>query len=264
MLLGRRSRASWPTRWRPSTPLAVDPEDCGPMRAGSERRLSRQAAAGGGHADGPLCRARRPGQARPAPSAASGGDRRVPGRSAPQLMSAPGRDRPRRPGARHRRPGGGPERDRRRARRAGAARRAGRGTRAAPPSCAGTTSPPCVRARGTRGRRRRASELFGLTVTAPGSQDGPRLCLDGHVDVVAPGTEEWRLGPWSGRVAGGLRARPRRGGHEGGGGGRAACDGGRARDAAAARWCSRRWPPRRTAGSAPSPPWRATTASTPA
>lgn len=43
-------------------------------------------------------------------------------------------------------------------------------------------------------------ELFGLTITLPGSPDGPRLALDGHVDVVAPGTEEWRLGPWSGAV----------------------------------------------------------------
>ena len=43
-------------------------------------------------------------------------------------------------------------------------------------------------------------ELFGLAIKLPGPPDGPRLALDGHVDVVAPGTEEWRLGPWSGAV----------------------------------------------------------------
>ncbi len=42
-------------------------------------------------------------------------------------------------------------------------------------------------------------ELFGLTVTLPGERDG-RLCLNGHVDVVAPGTAEWQHGPWSGWV----------------------------------------------------------------
>ncbi len=34
----------------------------------------------------------------------------------------------------------------------------------------------------------------------PGPPGAPRLCLNGHLDVVAPGTEEWRLGPWSGAV----------------------------------------------------------------
>ena len=43
-------------------------------------------------------------------------------------------------------------------------------------------------------------ELFGVTVTLPGSKEGPRLALDGHIDVVAPGGEGWRLGPWSGAV----------------------------------------------------------------
>jgi acetylornithine deacetylase len=42
-------------------------------------------------------------------------------------------------------------------------------------------------------------ELLGLTVTLPG--DGPgRICVNGHVDVVAPGSEEWAHGPWSGWV----------------------------------------------------------------
>jgi acetylornithine deacetylase len=41
-------------------------------------------------------------------------------------------------------------------------------------------------------------ELWGLTVTLPG---GPgRIALNGHVDVVGPGTARWRHGPWSGAV----------------------------------------------------------------
>jgi acetylornithine deacetylase len=39
--------------------------------------------------------------------------------------------------------------------------------------------------------------LWGLTVTRPGEAPG-RLCLNGHVDVVGPGTAPWRHGPWSG------------------------------------------------------------------
>src|SRR4051794_11423461 len=44
------------------------------------------------------------------------------------------------------------------------------------------------------------TELFGLTVSVPGSRDGaPRLAIDGHVDVVPPGADPWRHGsPWSG------------------------------------------------------------------
>jgi len=48
------------------------------------------------------------------------------------------------------------------------------------------------------------SELFGLTVTRRGPAGAPRLCLNGHVDVVAPGTEPWKHGPWSGAVEGGF------------------------------------------------------------
>jgi acetylornithine deacetylase len=50
------------------------------------------------------------------------------------------------------------------------------------------------------------SELFGLTVTVPGTDaDAPRLAIDGHVDVVPPGTEPWRFGsPWSGAIDGGF------------------------------------------------------------
>lgn len=42
-------------------------------------------------------------------------------------------------------------------------------------------------------------ELWGLTITLPGTRPG-RIALNGHVDVVSPGTEPWRLGPWSGAV----------------------------------------------------------------
>jgi acetylornithine deacetylase len=41
-------------------------------------------------------------------------------------------------------------------------------------------------------------ELWGLTATLAG--DGRRLCLNGHVDVVDPGSASWRDGPWSGAV----------------------------------------------------------------
>jgi acetylornithine deacetylase len=42
-------------------------------------------------------------------------------------------------------------------------------------------------------------ELWGLTVTLPGSAPG-RLALNGHVDVVGPGTAPWTTGPWSGEL----------------------------------------------------------------
>jgi acetylornithine deacetylase len=41
--------------------------------------------------------------------------------------------------------------------------------------------------------------LWGLTATLPGRAPG-RLCLNGHVDVVGPGNEQWRFGPWSGAI----------------------------------------------------------------
>ena len=43
------------------------------------------------------------------------------------------------------------------------------------------------------------SELAGLTVTLPGARPG-HVCLNGHVDVVAPGSAPWRHDPWSGRI----------------------------------------------------------------
>jgi acetylornithine deacetylase len=45
-------------------------------------------------------------------------------------------------------------------------------------------------------------ELLTLAITLPGTRPG-RLCLDGHVDVVAAGHEPWRHGPWSGAIADG-------------------------------------------------------------
>jgi acetylornithine deacetylase len=45
------------------------------------------------------------------------------------------------------------------------------------------------------------TELCGAIVTLHGSDPAaPRLCLNGHVDVVAPGSEPWRRDPWSGEV----------------------------------------------------------------
>jgi acetylornithine deacetylase len=46
------------------------------------------------------------------------------------------------------------------------------------------------------------TELLTLAVTLRGKLPG-RLCVCGHVDVVAPGHEHWRHGPWSGVIAGG-------------------------------------------------------------
>jgi acetylornithine deacetylase len=46
------------------------------------------------------------------------------------------------------------------------------------------------------------TRLFGLTATLPGTRPG-RLCLNGHVDVVAAGSEPWRHGPWSGALEAG-------------------------------------------------------------
>jgi acetylornithine deacetylase len=43
------------------------------------------------------------------------------------------------------------------------------------------------------------TELWGLTATLPGTAPG-RVCVNGHVDVVGPGTIAWRHGPWSGAL----------------------------------------------------------------
>ena len=43
------------------------------------------------------------------------------------------------------------------------------------------------------------TELLTLTVTLRGTLPG-RICVNAHVDVVAPGSEAWRHGPWSGAI----------------------------------------------------------------
>jgi acetylornithine deacetylase len=42
------------------------------------------------------------------------------------------------------------------------------------------------------------SELVGARAVVPGA--GPRLCFDGHLDVVGAGVEPWSTSPWSGEV----------------------------------------------------------------
>ena len=47
------------------------------------------------------------------------------------------------------------------------------------------------------------TELLGAAVELAGSGTGGRLCLNGHLDVVAPGSEPWTYDPFAGVVAGG-------------------------------------------------------------
>lgn len=48
------------------------------------------------------------------------------------------------------------------------------------------------------------SELVGSTVTLPGNDPrAPRLCVNGHIDVVPEGSEPWARDPWSGTIEGG-------------------------------------------------------------
>jgi acetylornithine deacetylase len=43
------------------------------------------------------------------------------------------------------------------------------------------------------------TELFGASAVLRGREpSAPRLCLNGHLDVVAPGNEQWSRDPWSG------------------------------------------------------------------
>ena len=55
---------------------------------------------------------------------------------------------------------------------------------------------------GYPGEEAARAELFGTRVTLPGSGSG-RLCLNGHLDVVAPGDGPWRHAPFAGVVDGG-------------------------------------------------------------
>jgi acetylornithine deacetylase len=49
------------------------------------------------------------------------------------------------------------------------------------------------------------TELVGAVVTLPGRDPAaPRLCVNGHVDVVHPGTEAWQRDPWSGAIDAGI------------------------------------------------------------
>jgi acetylornithine deacetylase len=43
-------------------------------------------------------------------------------------------------------------------------------------------------------------ELLGLEAVLPGAAGAPRICLDGHVDVVAPGEAPWSRDPFSGAI----------------------------------------------------------------
>lgn len=57
---------------------------------------------------------------------------------------------------------------------------------------------------GHPGEEAARSELFTAAAIAPGREpDAPRLCLNGHLDVVEPGSEPWSRDPWSGAVEGG-------------------------------------------------------------
>jgi acetylornithine deacetylase len=51
------------------------------------------------------------------------------------------------------------------------------------------------------GEEAQRSELFGASALLRGREPGaPRLCLNGHLDVVSPGNEAWSRQPWSGAV----------------------------------------------------------------
>ena len=57
---------------------------------------------------------------------------------------------------------------------------------------------------GYPGEETARSELVGAIVTLPGADPAaPRIALNGHLDVVAPGTEPWRRDPWAGAIDGG-------------------------------------------------------------
>ncbi len=57
---------------------------------------------------------------------------------------------------------------------------------------------------GHLGEEAARSELVGAVAVAVGRDPGaPRLCLNGHLDVVEPGGGPWRHGAWSGLLEGG-------------------------------------------------------------
>lgn len=58
---------------------------------------------------------------------------------------------------------------------------------------------------GYPGEEAHRDELVGLNSVLKGASPGaPRICLNGHVDVVSPGTVAWERDPWSGAVEGGF------------------------------------------------------------
>ena len=63
---------------------------------------------------------------------------------------------------------------------------------------------PALRADpGHPGEEAPRTELVGAqAVVAPGRAGAPRICLNGHLDVVAPGTQPWARDPFSGEVDG--------------------------------------------------------------
>ena len=175
VLLGGRAAASWPrpsaasTRWPWTRRRAWTTPAASRSDVFRQRLLAEVAdAVGSSSRAGGRASARRSSQAR---------DARPPtGALASRVRADRRGGRPRRPGARHRRARGGAQRDRRRARRARAAGRAGRRPWAWTPSCTATTSTPCARIPGTRGRRRARDELWGLTVTAARAAPAARGC----------------------------------------------------------------------------------------
>jgi len=59
-------------------------------------------------------------------------------------------------------------------------------------------------AAGYPGEEAPRTDLVGAIVTLRGTDPAaPRLCLNGHVDVVRAGTEPWQRDPWSGEIADG-------------------------------------------------------------
>ena len=56
---------------------------------------------------------------------------------------------------------------------------------------------------GHPGEEAERSELFSASIVRRG-RGGRRLAINGHVDVVHPGSVEWEHGPWSGLVADGF------------------------------------------------------------
>ena len=57
---------------------------------------------------------------------------------------------------------------------------------------------------GHPGEEAARTALLGVTAVARGHAGGPRLCLNGHLDVVAPGTAPWARDPCSGDLEAGL------------------------------------------------------------